>query len=97
VKPSAGLSAVGFHSTLILPASTSWRSLTLTLKLRLDAIDVALSEAYSLRVVAPESLLSVKREADVAAEAIIILRFNASSRESVQLSRSKRSTFHSLE
>jgi hypothetical protein len=54
-------------------------------KLCLDVIDVALSEAYSLRIVAPESLLGVKCEAVVAAEAIPILRFNASSCESVQL------------
>ena len=48
-------------------------------KLGLDSISVTLNEAYSLCIVAPESLLGVKCEADVAAEAIPVLRFNASS------------------
>jgi hypothetical protein len=48
-------------------------------KLCLDAISVTFDKAYSLRVAAPESLLGMKREADVVAEAIPILRFNASS------------------
>jgi hypothetical protein len=48
-------------------------------KLRLDAISVTFDKAYSLRIVTLESLLSMKREADVAAEAILVLRFNASS------------------
>ena len=48
-------------------------------KLRLDAISVTFDKAYGLRIVAPESLLSIKREANVAAEAIPVLRFNASS------------------
>jgi hypothetical protein len=48
-------------------------------KLRLDAIGVSFDKAYSLRIVAPESLLGVKRESDVAAEAIPVLRFNTSS------------------
>jgi hypothetical protein len=47
-------------------------------KLRLDAIRVALNKAYSLRIVTLESLLSMKREANIAAEAILVLRFNAS-------------------
>jgi hypothetical protein len=34
-------------------------------KLCLDAIDLALSETYSLRFVTPESLLGMKRKADV--------------------------------
>jgi hypothetical protein len=48
-------------------------------KLCLDAISVTFDKAYSLRVVAPESLLGMKHEANVVAEAIPILRFNASS------------------
>jgi hypothetical protein len=48
-------------------------------KLRLDAICVALNKAYSLRIVTLESLLSMKCEADITAEAILVLRFNASS------------------
>jgi hypothetical protein len=48
-------------------------------KLGLDPISVALYQAYSLSVVTPESLLGMKRKADVAAEAIPVLRFNASS------------------
>jgi hypothetical protein len=48
-------------------------------KLRLDAIRVALNKAYSLRIVTLESLLSIKREANIAAEAILVLRFDASS------------------
>ena len=48
-------------------------------KLRLDAISVTFNKAYSLRIVTLESLLSIKCEADVAAEAILVLRFNASS------------------
>ena len=48
-------------------------------KLRLNAISVTVDKAYGLRIVTLESLLSMKREADVAAEAILVLRFNASS------------------
>ena len=48
-------------------------------KLRLDAISVTFDKAYSLRIVTLESLLSMKCEADVAAEAIPVLRFNTSS------------------
>jgi hypothetical protein len=48
-------------------------------KLSLDSISVALYQAYSLSVVTPESLLSVKREANIAVEAILVLRFHASS------------------
>jgi hypothetical protein len=48
-------------------------------KLRLDAICVALNKAYSLRIVTLESLLSIKRKANIAAEAILVLRFDASS------------------
>jgi hypothetical protein len=48
-------------------------------KLCLDAISVTFNKAYSLRIITPESLLSMKRKADVAAEAILVLRFNASS------------------
>jgi hypothetical protein len=44
-------------------------------KLRLNAICVTFDKAYSLRVVTPESLLGVERKADVAAEAIPVLRF----------------------
>jgi hypothetical protein len=47
-------------------------------KLCLDAICVTLNKAYSLRIVTPESLLGMKREADIAAEAIPVLRFDAS-------------------
>jgi hypothetical protein len=47
-------------------------------KLRLDAIRVALHKAYSLGVVTLESLLSIKRKANIAAEAILVLRFDAS-------------------
>jgi hypothetical protein len=47
-------------------------------KLCLDAICVTLNKAYSLRIVTPESLLGMKCEADIAAEAIPVLRFNAS-------------------
>jgi hypothetical protein len=54
-------------------------------KLGLDSISVASYQTYSLSVVTPESLLGMKRKADVAAEAIPVLRFNASSQESVQL------------
>ena len=48
-------------------------------KLYLDAISVTFNKAYSLRIVTLESLLSIKRKADVAAEAILVLRLNASS------------------
>ena len=48
-------------------------------KLCLDAISVTFNKAYSLRIVTLESLLSIKCEADVAAEAILVLRFNTSS------------------
>jgi hypothetical protein len=48
-------------------------------KLYLDAIRVALNKAYSLRIVTLESLLSIKRKANIAAEAILVLRFDASS------------------
>ena len=54
-------------------------------KLCLDTVCVTLNKAYSLRVVTPKSLLSLKRESDIAAEAIPVLRFDASSRESVHL------------
>jgi hypothetical protein len=42
-------------------------------KLGLDSISVALYEAYSLSVVTLESLLGVEREANTAAESILIL------------------------
>jgi hypothetical protein len=48
-------------------------------KLCLDAICITLNKAHSLRIITLESLLSVKREANIAAEAIPVLRFNASS------------------
>jgi hypothetical protein len=48
-------------------------------KLCLNSISVALHQAYSLSVVTPESLLSVKREANVAVEVILVLRFHTSS------------------
>ena len=48
-------------------------------KLRLDAISVTLDKSYSLRIATPEGLSGTKREAGVAAEAILVLRFNASS------------------
>jgi hypothetical protein len=54
-------------------------------KLRLKAISVTFDKPYSLRIVTSESLLGLWRKADVAAEAIQVLRFNASSCESVQL------------
>ena len=59
-------------------------------KLRLDTVCVTLNKAYSLRVVTLESFLSVKRESNIAAEAILVLRFDASSQESVQLCLSSR-------
>ena len=46
-------------------------------KLCLDAICVTLNKAYSLRIVTLESLLSMKREANFATEAIPVLRFDA--------------------
>jgi hypothetical protein len=61
-------------------------------KLRLDAISITFNKAYSLRIVIPESLLGMKHEADVAAETIPVLRFNASSQESVQLCLSGRTS-----
>jgi hypothetical protein len=48
-------------------------------KLRLDTISVTLNKAYSLRIVTLESLLSVKCKANIAAEAIAVLRFDSSS------------------
>jgi hypothetical protein len=48
-------------------------------KLCLDAICVALNKVYSLRIVTLESLLSIERKANIAAEAILVLQFNASS------------------
>jgi hypothetical protein len=54
-------------------------------KLRLNSICVAFYKAYSLSVVTLKSLLSMKREANIAAELILVLRFNACSRESVEL------------
>jgi hypothetical protein len=48
-------------------------------KLCLDAISVTLDKAYSLSIVTLESLLSIKHEANIAAEAIPVLRFDASS------------------
>ena len=42
-------------------------------KLYLDSISVTFNKAYSLSIVAPESLLGVKCEANVAAEAIPVL------------------------
>jgi hypothetical protein len=39
----------------------------------LDAINVALRKTYNLRIVTPESLLGMKRKANVAAEAIPVL------------------------
>ena len=48
-------------------------------KLCLDAISVTFNKVYSLRIITLESLLSIKREADIAAEAILVLRLNASS------------------
>ena len=47
-------------------------------KFRLDAIGVAFYEAHSLSVVTLESFLGMKRKADIATEAIPILRFDAS-------------------
>jgi hypothetical protein len=81
VKPSADKSAVSFHSTATLPHTTSLAKPHLVhinmAKLCLNTICVTLSKAYSLRVVTPESLLSIKREADIATEAILVLRFDA--------------------
>jgi hypothetical protein len=75
--------AVGTHLSSRLPFDSDSSSIYLltkphqmdidVTKLCLDAVDCALSEAYSLRIVTPESLLGVKREANVAAEAISIL------------------------
>jgi hypothetical protein len=48
-------------------------------KLRLNAISVTFNKAYSLCIVIPETLLGMKREVDVAAEAVPVLRFNADS------------------
>jgi hypothetical protein len=42
-------------------------------KLRLNTICVAFYKAYSLSVVTPKSLLSVEREANIAAESIPVL------------------------
>jgi hypothetical protein len=47
-------------------------------KLRLEAIGVALHKTYSLGVVAPKSLFVMKHETNIAAEAIPVLRFDAS-------------------
>jgi hypothetical protein len=47
-------------------------------KLCLDAICVTLNKAYSLRIVTLESFLGIEREANIAAEAIPVLRFDAS-------------------
>jgi hypothetical protein len=51
----------------------------------LDAISVTLNTAYCLRIGKPESLLGMKPEANVRAEAVSALRFDVSSCESVQL------------
>jgi hypothetical protein len=59
-------------------------------KLRLNAVCIAFYEAYSLSIVTPKSLLSLKREANIAAELILVLRFNASSGESIELCFSRR-------
>jgi hypothetical protein len=48
-------------------------------KLSLDSTSVALYQAYSLSVITPESLLSVKHEANIVVEAILVLRFHTSS------------------
>jgi hypothetical protein len=42
-------------------------------KLRLNTICVAFYEAYSLSIVTPKSLLGMKREANIAAELILVL------------------------
>jgi hypothetical protein len=54
-------------------------------KLRLNTICVAFYKAYSPSIFTPKSLLGMKREANIAAESIPVLRFNACSRESVEL------------
>jgi hypothetical protein len=61
-------------------------------KLGLDPISVALHKAYSLGIVAPKSLLCLKREANVATEAIPVLRLNTGSRERIELCFSSRSS-----
>jgi hypothetical protein len=61
-------------------------------KLRLNTICVALHEAYSLSIVTLKSLLSIKRKANIAAELILVLRFNASSGESIELCFSRRAS-----
>jgi hypothetical protein len=61
-------------------------------KLGLDSISVALHKAYSLGIVAPKSLLCLKREANVAIEAIPVLQLNTGSRERIELCFSGRSS-----
>jgi hypothetical protein len=80
--------AVGRHVSSRLPFDSDSSSIYLLAKphlidiymakLRLDAIGVALHKAYSLGVVAPKSLLGMKCEANITAEAIPVLRFDAS-------------------
>jgi len=75
--------AVGRHISSRLPFNSDSSSFHLlaephlmdinVTKLGLDSISVALSEAYSLRIVTPESLLGMKHKADVAAESILVL------------------------
>jgi hypothetical protein len=48
-------------------------------QLCLDAVGITLNKAHCLSIVIPESFLSVKEKADIAAEAIPVLRFNTSS------------------
>jgi hypothetical protein len=48
-------------------------------QLCLDAVGITLNKAHCLSIVTPESFLGVKDEADIAAEAILVLRFNTSS------------------
>jgi hypothetical protein len=45
----------------------------------LDAVGITLNKAHCLSIVTPESFLGVKEKADIATEAIPVLRLNTSS------------------
>jgi hypothetical protein len=75
--------AVSKHLSSRLPLNSDSSSIYLLAKQNLtdvdmakpclDAINVALRKTYSLRIVTPESLLGMKRKANVAAEVISVL------------------------
>jgi hypothetical protein len=54
-------------------------------KLYLNTIYVAFYKAYSLSIITLKSLFSIKRKANIIVELILVLQFNASSREIVEL------------